>query len=419
MPILGMRTDENWITNQRPQNWRQTVLMLYPNSSELNKAPLTALTAMMKEESTDDPVFHWFEKGFPTRRLKMTADITNIATAVPVSNAVDPGWSSAFSVKAGDMVMAEQTGEIMRISADPAADNALVVTRAMAGTTGTAITIATSNPFLIVIGSAFEEGSLAPTGVNFDPTEIYNYTQIFRSTLEMTRTAEKTRLRTGDGVKEAKRECLENFSVDMERAFWFNGARSIITINGKPARLTAGLVNQITTRAPENIITGPSDGMIDMNWLERATQAVFAFGSSEKIVFGGNALLAALNAVIRKNSNYTITSGQKEYGMRFSRFSTPFGDLLFKSHPLFNQMVGGTASDGVTLFNGIANNAYIIDAANIKYRYITDVMYQPDLTPVGLDGMKSGYLAECGLELQHAKTHSVWMGIKGGKTDVD
>jgi hypothetical protein len=417
MPILGLRTDENWIANQRPQNWRETVLMLYPNSSELNKAPLTALTSVMKSESTDDPVFHWFEKNFEVRRLKLTGDITNVATTIAVSNAVDNGWSSAFSIKGGDVLMIEATGEIVRVSADPTVDNSIVVTRAQGGTTGTAVTFATQNPYLTVIGSAFEEASLAPTGVNFDPTEKYNYTQIYRSTLEMSRTAQKTRLRTGDAVKEAKRETLEYFSVDMERSFWFNGARTLITINGKPARMTAGVINQITAGAPQNIIAAPADGMIDMDWLEASTQSIFKFGSSEKVVFGGNAILGALQSVIRKNSSYIISPGQKEYGMRFSRFTTPFGDLLFKTHPLFNLMNGGTAGDGVTTFSGIANNAYILDMANVRYRYITDVEYQKDLTQIGLDGMKSGYIAECGLELNHARSHGVWVGIRGGKTD--
>ncbi|TXH10403.1 MAG: hypothetical protein E6R03_15515 [Hyphomicrobiaceae bacterium] len=419
MPILGMRNDEQWITNQRPQNWRETILMLYPNSSELAKAPLTALTSMMKSESTDDPVFHWFEKHLQTRRLALTADITNSATSISVNaNAgASKDFDNAFSVKAGDMLLAEQTGEIMRVSADPSANNAITVTRAQAGTSGTAITFASSNPYLTVIGSAYEEGSLAPSGINFDPVEVYNYTQIFRSALEITRTAEKTRLRTGDQVKEAKRECLEYFSIDMERAFWFNGGKTLVTINSKPARLTAGIIKQITDGAPSNIVTAPADGLIDMDWLEEKTQQLFKYGSSEKLCFGGNAVLAAFQSAVRKNSSYQITTGLKEYGMRVSRFVTPFGEIVFKTHPLFNQMAGGTANDGTTAFLGKANNAYFLDMANVRYRYVTDVQYQKDLTPVGLDGMKSGYIAECGLELHHALTHGAWIGVKGGKAD--
>lgn len=419
MPILGMRNDENWITNQRPQNWRQTILMLYPNSAEISKAPLTALTAMMKEESTDDPVFHWFEKQLETRRMKVSADFTNVATSISIDATVTDGTANnALSAKAGDMLLVEQTGEIVRVSADPSANNAITVTRAQASTAGTAVTIASSNPYLTVIGSAYEEGSNAPSGVNFDPNEKYNYTQIFRSALEITRTAEKTRLRTGDAVKEAKRECLEYFSIDMERAFWFNGAKTLTTINSKPARMTAGVLNQILASAPNNITAAPADGLIDMDWIDALMQNIFKFGSSEKMMFASNTMLGAVQAAVRKNTSYQIMNGLKEYGMKVSRIVSPFGELVFKAHPLFNQMVGGTASDGTTLYNGVANNGYVLDMANVRYRYITDVMYQKNLTAIGLDGMKSGYLAECGLEVNHAKTHWIVTGVKGGKTDV-
>ena len=36
-------------TGERPQNWRETLLLLYPNSAEASKAPLTALTSLLRE----------------------------------------------------------------------------------------------------------------------------------------------------------------------------------------------------------------------------------------------------------------------------------------------------------------------------------------------------------------------------------
>ena len=412
MAILGMRNDENWLTEQRPQNWRQTMLMLYPNG----KMPLTALTGMMKSESTDDPVFHWFNKNLNDRRLKIATDLTANATSIPVDNT----YNSAFTVKNGDMLLIEQTGEIVRVAADPTSAAAVPVTRAQAGTgttpnvDGLPVTILTSNPFASVIGSAFEEGSFAPTGVSFDPTESNNYTQIFRSTLEMTRTAEKTRLRTGDQVKEAKRECLEYFGIDMERAYWFNGDKKLITINNKPARLTKGVIWQIPLA---NRLAAPVGGLVTMDILEAWMQRIFTVGSSEKLVIGGNPVLGALGAAIRKNSTYNIQSGLKEYGMTVTRFVSPFGELVFKTHPLWNQMTGGVAGDGTTNYLGMANNAAVLDMQRVKYRYITDVTYQKDLTAIGLDGMKSGYLAECGLELHDPQTHFYITGVTGGDVD--
>jgi hypothetical protein len=418
MPIQGLRTDENFLTTQRPQNWRQTMLLLYPNSSDIAKAPLTALTSLMKSESTDDPVFHWFQKTLDARRLLLASDPSTGAT-ITIDPTFQTGtdFATAKIAKAGDIIWIEQTNEIVRVSADPSTNNQLTVTRGMAGTAAAAVPVGSAgvNPYINIIGSAMEEGSLAPTSVNYDPIELNNFCQIFRSTLSITRTAQKTRLRTGDAVTEAKRECLEYFSIDMERAFWFNGRKQLTSINGQPARFTAGILKQITDGAPANVIPAPPGGLITMDWLEQYTEILFRFGSSEKMAFGSNLALLALQQAIRKNSYWRIESGIKEYGLTVSRFITPFGELVFKTHPLFNQMQGGTA--GGSLFFSVANNVYILDMQNIRYKYVDDVMYEKDLTPIGLDGLKSGYKAECGLELHHAPSHGVWTGIAGGATD--
>ena len=54
MAFLGMRGNGDWTADQRPKNWRQKVLQLYPNGD----APLTAILSMMKNESTDDPEYN-------------------------------------------------------------------------------------------------------------------------------------------------------------------------------------------------------------------------------------------------------------------------------------------------------------------------------------------------------------------------
>ena len=54
MAFLGMRGNGDWATDQRPKNWRQKVLQLYPNGD----APLTAVLSLMKNENTDDPEFN-------------------------------------------------------------------------------------------------------------------------------------------------------------------------------------------------------------------------------------------------------------------------------------------------------------------------------------------------------------------------
>lgn len=413
MPILGLRDTANFVANQRPENWRETLMLLYPNSAEAAKAPLTALTSLMKSETTDDPIFHWWEKSLDDRRLRFGADFTNVATTLTI----DSTYKSAKIAKAGDLIMIEHTGEIMRISSDPPDANTITVTRGVGGTTPTLLNYdgASVNPFAVIIGSAFEEASMAPSGINYDPTERSNYTQIFRSTMEMSRTAKKTRLRTGDQVKEARRECLEYIGIDMERGFWF-GKASVTTLNGHPLRTTNGIIAQIEARAPTNVIANV--GTLDMDFVETNMEIAFRRGSSQKMAFGSNFVLNQFQRAIRKNTTWNLEPASKEFGMSVNKLTSAYGEIVFKAHPLFNQMIGGTNPIGGGAFTSIANNLYILDMENFRYRYIDDLQFQGDLTAVGQDAMKSGYLAECGIEVHHAETHHIWEGITGAAADT-
>jgi hypothetical protein len=417
MPIVGLRNTENFATNERPQNWREGLLRLYPNSSQAAKAPLTALTAQMKSEVTDDPVYHWWEKKLDDRRFKLSGTITAADTALPIETTWKTN-ASAKIAKAGDVIYVEQTGELLRVAEDPVSDSVLTVQRGVAGSTATLVNTggAGINPYMFIIGSAFEENSDAPSGVNYDPVERYNYTQIFRSTLEMSRTAAKTRLRTVQAVKEARRECLEYIGIDMERA-WIFGRRYATTKNGNPLRYTGGMLWYLETYAPNNIISVPS-ATIDGDYIDLIMSTIFKYGSQEKIAFGGMGALATINAAVRKNAQYNISSDEKEYGMRITRLISPFGTLVFKDHPLFTQMEGGTVAGSP--FYGMTNWMLVLDMDNIRYRYLTgsDLDYQPELEANGIDGMKSGYLAECGLEFNHPETHFLFKNVSIAATDT-
>jgi hypothetical protein len=395
MPIQGLRDSNQFVADSRPKNYRELILRLYPNGS----APLTALTNAMSSGSTDDPEFAWWEKALPSQRLAVSVALTNVATAVVCSGRSTP-------VKG--MFRSEKSGELMLVTADPTADTGLTVSRGSAGTSAVAIdpAVAGTNPYLHAVGNINEEGSMPPTGVNYDPTKKYNYTQIFRNTLEMTRTASKTRLRTGDQVKEAKRECLELHSIEMEKGFIW-GARVETTKNGKPMRMTGGILAFI---APQNIID-LAGAATDMMKIESMMKDMFTWGSSEKVSFMGNTSLMVLQQIIRKNSTFNIQSGIKEYGMNVSRPVCPFGELVMKTHPLFNQMPGGTTAG--TAYRSLDSDWLTLDMKEIKYRYFSgdDTRYEKQLEPNGMDGMQSGYLTECGLEIHHPLTHYYVKGL--------
>src|SRR3990172_4222502 len=404
MGILGLRDTDNFVADQRPKNWREAVMRLYPNGN----APLFALTSVMKKGQTDDPEYSWWEKKFPNQRLVLSGNITDVATTLAITAGTDLTTGGALQVKAGTVLYAEHTGELMLVTADPTVDTSIVVSRAFAGSTNLAITVATQNPHLLVVGTAHMEGVDTPTAISYNPTKRFSYTQIFRNSLDMTRTASKTRLRTGDQVREAKRECLELHSVEIEKALWF-GRRSEDLTGAQPRRTTDGIITVIARDAAANVIPR-SGAAYSMTLLETDMEAIFRFGSQEKMAYCGNLALLNIQRIIRlaTGTRYNIKAGDKEYGMNVSRIVTPFGVLVLKSHPLFNLLTQVTGA-----YLGLISSMIVLDMAQLKYRPFVDAdtKYLPDRQGNGIDGMKSEYLTECGLEIGHPQTHFHITGI--------
>lgn len=413
MSIIGLRSTADFLVDgQRPKNWREGILKLYPNG----KAPLTALTSLMASRTTDDPEFNWYERELTDRRFPLGAAINAVQDTFTFTN------RDVQELHVGNILLSEQTSEMVRVAADPTNATQLVVERGFAGTTAAAITYNANavNPNWLVVGSAFEEGSMPPAGVQLDPSKVYNLTQIFRQTLEFTRTATKTRLRTGDQVKQAKEDALEMLSMDMERAFLFSN-RWEGTKNGKPIRTMRGIIPTITQGAPQNIIT--AGNTTDMQTLEGWLEQVFRVGSTEKVCFCGNTFALVIQQIIRKNSMFQVMSGIKEYGMNVMRITTPFGDLVLKTHPLFNNNPGGYTGGGTSasqFYTGMTSWGLVLDLKEMKYVYLegSDVQYQKELQANGLDGEKSGYLGECSMELHFPKSHMLIKGLKKAAVDA-
>lgn len=398
MAITGLRTTGDFsLSEVRPKNWREGILLQYPNGA----FPLFALTSQMRKESTDDPEFNWFEKRLDARRLTVTNAVEKKTGTSDVTVDAD-----AKVVVAKTMLYVESTGEILLVTADPTSDNALTVSRGFARTTAAAIP---AKAQLLVIGTAFEEGSLAPTGQAYDPFKRYNYTQIFRRTLEITGTAAKTKLRTGDAVKEAKREALEYISIDIERSMWFSN-RSQDAFEGKPRRTMGGVLSQLLASNIFDASKAKFAAGVDYDTLEGWIKDLFKFGSQEKMVFCGDQALLTIQRIIRNapSSTWTWTPQTKEYGMNVTRLVTPFGTLVFKTCPLFNQSVSTDLTSAAPSY-GFDSYAFVLDMARVKYVYMDgrDLKYEPNLTAVGLDGEKSGYIAECSIKLEQLENHGL------------
>lgn len=392
MATLGLRGTGAFATNgtpgssdQRPKNWREMLLMLFPNG----EMPLTALLSKLSTQGTDDPEFNWWEKGMPSQRTTVNfgAGYAAGATSIVVAD------GSIF--KKGHVVMVERTREIMFVTVDPPS-NTLTVVRGKGEVAAAALV--DTDP-LLIIGSVYEEGADSPNIITYAPTKVYNYCQIFRTTLGQTRTAKKTRLRwdaTGP-YREAKREALQLHGIELEKAFLWGQRLEETGPDGMPRRTTRGVRQFITT----NVLT---DADTNGSWTEadftRIFEEVFRYGSSEKFALAGSTAISVMNSWA-KNGAITVNmeSTSNTYGMKISHVRTPFGDLYFKNHPLM--------SDHPTY----RKDMFILDLPFLKYRYVDDTTFKTNVQNPGVDSSKDEFLTEAGLELWHEKAFAYFSNM--------
>lgn len=415
--FLGMRaTNDFTVPGQRPKNWREGILRLYPNG----KAPLTALLALMKSESTNDPEFNWFCKVLP----KQSADVTGVYTDAGLATANTAVGTIGLVIylkmseadakqfvpnhtvllRAEDSVQADTVG----IVEDVVLAGASSYVRVKLIQASTVALSAANVKRLLIIGSAHAEGALIGQAVAYDPYTQKNYTQIFRNALEITRTAEKTRLRTGDAYKEAKREALELHSIEMEKAFIFGVPSENVGANGKPLRTTGGIIWSI--KQNNGYVQDFAGDWEDkgLDWLDEILMQVFRYGETDKLAFVGDAALLGINRLARKYGTWNYTPQTRAFGINVVELITPFGQLTLKTHPLFSHEPSNQHS------------MLIFEPKNIKYRYITDTTFYKSEREEGhtrYDARKEEYLTECGLEY-HFPQSWAWLNNIGKTTET-
>ncbi len=411
--FLGMRGTGDWVDDQRPLNWRQNILYLYPNGM----APLTAILSMMGQKKVDDPQFHWWTETIGSVGGVINGIFTLSDLSVPYAAGAVAGTVLYFTttvalgnrVRIGHQMLlrdasdydVDVTGKV--IGVDIAATTIFSVQLLEADTVTTLGNNLSNCDNFLITGNINPEGGEMPDAIAMDPVKHLNYTQIFRTPLSITRTARLTRLRTGDDYQKAKREALEMHSIEMELAYWWGIPTENIGANGKPERTTQGVINFIRTDAPANVddyrlnatYSGLTWAQGGETWFKFYLEQIFRFGAAEKLAFVGSGALLGIDALAMAGGQINLTPGQKTYGMQIREWITPFGSLMMKTHPLFS-------FDATT-----RNMMVIIEPKELEYKFITDTTFYGESFakqhPEGyghgrIDGTEEEYLTECGLE---------------------
>ncbi len=385
MSFIGLRGTGDWGTDERPKNFRETILWRQPNG----QTPLTALLGKMSEESTDDPEFNWWEEELNTIRVQETTGLA----ASGSSTTLTASGGGLYNLVPGDLLLVEKAdsstydNEIVEVAA-VASDTSATIVRASSGTSAAAIP---ANSYLTKIGNVYEEGSSAPSASMRNPTKFYNYTQIFKTSYKITETAKRTRARTGDPLKNDKKRKMFDHSIAMEWAFLFGRRHETTGAGGKPKRYTGGLRSYLTSNVTVFATTPTERTFMD------AIYPVFNYNSGagdERLVLAGNGALNTMNRLAKDSSSSRINFDQvvRLYGMTLQRWILPQGTIYVKSHPLLNNHARYT------------NSMFVIDPSALKYRYLRDTTFKDNVQANDEDVQRGYWLTEAGLEVQHEKT---------------
>lgn len=396
--IPGLRGTGDWGTDERPKSFRESILWLEPNGN----TPLTAMMGMASSESVDDPEFSWWEEKQQQARVQVNGAIADGNATTLTLDAQGTGDSAdtntgGYSLSPGDLLMVESaTGEVGATEivevATVVSDTEITVIRGAAGSTAAAIA---DNAFLIRIGSAFAEGSDGADSVFKNPTKYKNFCQIFKTSYEITNTAKVTKARTGDPVKNDKKRKMFDHSNKLEYAYIFGRPSETVGTNGKPKRTTGGALNFIQTN---KTTFGGGTAFTEDNFID-AISPVFDYAgegnSNTRVCLAGNQALTNLNKLARDSSSTRINFDKVVdfYGMKLQRWILPQGELLIKTHPLFNTHPVYTKS-----MIGL-NMKGLID------RTLRATKFEDNIQANDADYQKGQWITESGLEMHHEQTH--------------
>ena len=436
MGFLGMLGSGDWATDQRPKAWREMIQFLYPNGA----VTLTGLTSKMGSEKVSDPEFNWWTESLEREGgavSNMYAESTLTTAYVYATHQATIGIAGgqvyakvalavAKQFVVGDVVMLRDTdrpnvdvrGEVFSIdyNADNSKISILLHESDDNDTTAASFNIATVDTILN-IGDINAEGGEIPDSLHYLPVKITNFTQIFRRSLNITRTNLELKLRTDEQYQELKRQTLLYHGISMERAFLWGLAFEGTGANSLPKRTSRGIITDIRTNASANVSHYPdASGFTTKNWraggkdwLDEKFEVGFREGDDEKLAFCGSTWLMGLNQLAEQYGQINLTPATAEYGLRVIKWITPFGEINLKTHPLMTHEP--TMRDMMVAF----------EPRRLKYRFVTDTTYYPDINRdkklAGhgkIDGIKEEYLTECGLEYHHPSTGLV---LTGGGSD--
>lgn len=303
-------------------------------------------------------------------------------------------------------------------------------------TTAMACSALADNDVLLAIGTAFGEGTEAPEAWSDDLSVVFNSTQIFKKSVEVTGTLYEAALRGYSKELERLRiEAIKEMKYQMEIAL-LRGMRpkgtgsiklstgavdgndltsathaqtTLVDADGKTVRTTMGIISALerygaSSGDKQNLFTLPEATYKYSDFVD-AMEKVFQYlpDSGYKTAFCGAGALSywakmSNDSGFIKKSGWTIQLSKAEtnsLGFAVSTIDTPHGGLKLVFAPGLR---------------GIYNkHMVVIDSAKLFLAEYRPFKYKTNIkTDNGYDGVKDMWMADMGLGIEMIEAHSLF-----------
>lgn len=349
-------------------------------------APFTLLTERAGNQGTSNPKFEWYEKALRTKTTQMHSS-SDVDGATDTTSLVT---TDADVLRVRDVILTPSTGELMLVLTQTDTTTYTVTRNLQADGTGFS---PTASDDIFVVGSANFEGADVGIPDEWQESQKYNLTQIFRTPFGATRTREASETYFGQTRPRLRAENGIMHSIDLERAFMF-GTRYESSSGNTVTRATGGFTYFATSNPLD--LSGASLSEPDLEgWLED----VFAHTTSgdSRTLFASPQVITAFDQMAV--DRIRLVPSDKTYGITVKQFLTGHGTLNIIKHRLLEFGPTGT--------QGYGDEAFLVDPSKLKYRTLSGgaTKLLMNRQGNGVDGWVDEYLTECGLQLSNAEVH--------------
>lgn len=323
---------------------------------------------------TNNTIFYWLHQDIPVPRTKVNITFTNVATTLAVTTGTGVGFAAGDSIRIND--------EVLTISA-VAVDN-LTVARAAQGTTAASAAVGDE---VVGLGTYLDEGDIGTQQFR-GRDKFSNYTQIWTSQINMTRTAQRIpKYGVPSELGNLTRQVMLSEGINMEQAALYGEK-----YQADPKRSTGGLEYFITTN---RIANGTSGDWLTVGEIEKRQQAAYDAGGMFDTIMSRPANFRALNNISGSERVRIDVKDEYRGRQRASAVTTEFGDVWLKR----NRYVR-------------AKEAFGLNFEDFTMRVMQPMIMQPLAKTDDRD--KWMFVCEAGFEVKGESHMVMWTGLDNG-----